>query len=101
MGGDWGRKRAVLTPHERGIPEALLLRWLTENGLHITTQSFVLFPPIGRLWRLTGHPQHNSRLLTALDRRICRVLRPSLRYHATNGLQNLRSTNIAVVVRKS
>jgi SAM-dependent methyltransferase len=100
MGGDWGHKRPRLTPHERGIPLGLLEGWLAVNGLRRVKRSLVVFGPISRLWRLTGEPPYNSRLLTALDRQVCRALTPNLRYHATSRLQKLRPTNVSLVVEK-
>jgi SAM-dependent methyltransferase len=100
MGGDWGQPRQGLTPHERGIPLHLLRAWLKENGFRITHETLVMFPPIGRLWRLTGHPPYNSQTLTATDRAVCALLKRNLRYHATKWSEKLRPTSVALIAVK-
>jgi SAM-dependent methyltransferase len=99
MGGNWGTSRPGLTPHERGVPPAWLRGELRANGFSIEHDTFTIFPPILRLWKL-GPAPYNSRLLTSLDRALCRLLRPRVRYHATNRWQKVRPTEIAILARR-
>lgn len=101
MGGGWGRPRPGLTPHERGIPRALLRAGLEGAGFAIEHEELVIFPAILRLWRYAGRPPYNSPWLTRLDRRISRALAWNLRYHATRPWQKVRPGEVSVVARRT
>jgi SAM-dependent methyltransferase len=73
MGGNWGTRRPGLTPHERGVPPSYLRSKRTSRGFALERASFALFPPVLKLWQL-GPAPYNSRILTALDRLLCRLL---------------------------
>jgi SAM-dependent methyltransferase len=100
MGGDWAVRRPGLTAHERGIPPAYLRRQLAAHGFIIEHESFGIFPPILKLWRL-GRAPYNSRILTSLDRVVCRLLKPRWRYHAVNRWQKVRPTDIAILAKRA
>jgi SAM-dependent methyltransferase len=100
MGGNWGTRRPGLTTHERGIPPAYLRDQLTAHGFVIERDTFAIFPPILKLWRL-GPAPYNSRILTSLDLLLCRLLVPRWRYHAVNRWQKVRPTEIAILARRA
>jgi SAM-dependent methyltransferase len=99
MGGNWGKRRPGLTTHERGIPPRYLRGRLTDLGFVIERDTFTIFPPILKLWQL-GPPPYNSRIVTSLDRVLCRLLEPHWRYHAVTRWQKVRPTEIAIVARR-
>lgn len=100
MGGNWGTSRPGLTPHERGIPPAYLRRELKAHRFVIEHDTFAIFPPILKLWKL-GLAPYNSRVLTSLDRLLCRALMPRWRYHPMNRWQKVRPTEIAIYARRA
>jgi SAM-dependent methyltransferase len=100
MGGNWGTRRPGLTPHERGIPPSYLRAQLTADGFLIKHETLEAFPPILKLWQF-GPPPYNSRMLTSLDRLVCRLLVPYWRYHAVNRRQKLRPTGIAILAERA
>lgn len=100
MGGNWGTSRPGLTPHERGIPPARLRHRLEADGFMIEHDTFTIFPPILKLWKL-GPAPYNSRVLTSLDRVLCRALAPRVRYHAMNRWQKVRPTEIVIMARRT
>lgn len=100
MGGNWGKSRRGLTPHERGIPAAYLRDRLRMLGFVIEQERFTVFPPILKLWRL-GPAPYNSRILTSLDYVLCRALARRVRYHAVNRWQKLRPTELMILARRA
>lgn len=100
MGGNWGTRRPGLTPHERGVPPSYLRSQLTARGFVVERATFAIFPPILKLWRL-GPAPYNSRILTAVDRLLCRVLVPRWRYHAVSRWQKIRPTEIAILAKRA
>jgi SAM-dependent methyltransferase len=100
MGGNWGKTRPGLTPHERGIPVAYLRDRLDTFGFVVEHETFTIFPPILKLWRL-GPAPYNSRILTSLDRVVCRALEHRVRYHAVNRWQKLRPTELMILARRA
>jgi SAM-dependent methyltransferase len=99
MGGNWGMRRPGLTMHERGIPPSYLRRQLSALGFVIERDTFAIFPPILKLWRL-GRAPYNSRILTSVDRALCRLLVAHWRYHAVNRWQKVRPTEIAILAKR-
>jgi SAM-dependent methyltransferase len=97
--GDWRRRRPGLTVHERGIPLDYLQARLRAAGFEICRATPVIFPLVLKLWRY-GPAPYASPLLTRIDRAICRLVRPNLRYHATTRRQKVRPAEIAVVARR-
>lgn len=100
MGGNWGMRRPGLTTHERGLPPSWLRGHLLARGFVIERATFAIFPPILKLWRL-GPAPYNSRILTSLDRLLCRLLVPRWRYHAVNRWQKVRPTEIAILATRA
>jgi len=100
MGGNWGTRRPGLTTHERGIPPSYLRDKLTAGGFEVEHDTFAIFPPVLKLWRL-GPAPYNSRALTSVDRLLCRMLEARWRYHAVSRWQKIRPTEIAILARRT
>jgi SAM-dependent methyltransferase len=97
--GDWRERRPGLTVHERGIPLGYLEGRLRAAGFELCRVTPVIFPLVIKLWRY-GPAPYASASLTRVDRAICRIVRPNLRYHATTRLQKVRPAEVAVVARR-
>ncbi|HUA48908.1 MAG TPA: class I SAM-dependent methyltransferase [Solirubrobacteraceae bacterium] len=100
MGGNWGTRRPGLTTHERGIPPSYLRGKLMAHGFVIEHDTFAIFPLVLKLWQL-GPAPYNSRILTSLDRLLCRLLVPHWRYHAVSRWQKIRPTEIAILAKRA
>lgn len=100
--GNWERPRFMLTPRERGIPAALMRRFILNSGLQIVRERKCMFSLTSRLQYLLHKEQfvYNVPWITALDDYICRLPIWSKRYHATNVFQKLRSLAVFFVLQK-
>jgi 2-polyprenyl-3-methyl-5-hydroxy-6-metoxy-1,4-benzoquinol methylase len=100
--GNWERPRRMLTSRERGIPQALMRKFILESGLQIVRERKCMFSLTSRLEYLLPKRQfvYNTPWITALDDYICCLPIWSRRYHATNVLQKLRPLAVFFVLRK-
>lgn len=98
--GDWRSPRPGLTRRERGIPLALLRRFLEQSRLTIRNEALCMFPLSRLANRFTSSGPFNSPAYVRLDRLLCFLTSPNYRYHATGRLRKLRPTNVFVVAQK-
>jgi SAM-dependent methyltransferase len=100
--GNWEQPRCMLTPRERGIPDALMRRFILESGLRIVRERKCMFSLTSRMGYLLPKRQfvYNTPWITALDDCICSLPIWSRRYHATNVLQKLRPLAVFFVLQK-
>ena len=101
--GNWDRPRRLLTPHERGIPPAILRKIAADAGLQIVRQRRCMFSLTSRFQLLLPKRIYvfNTNWLTALDDYISNLPWWSERYHAANLFQKLRPWALFLVLRKN
>jgi SAM-dependent methyltransferase len=100
--GNWNKPRRLLTPHERGIPPAIIRRIVTDAGLQIVRERRCMFSLSSRFQYLLPKKQfvYNTAWLTALDDYISNLPIWSGSYHATNAIQKLRPLALFLVLQK-
>jgi len=100
--GNWEKPRRMLTRRERGIPHALMRKFILESGLQIVRERQCMFSLTSRMQYLLTKRQfvYNTPWITALDEYICGLPIWSKRYHATNVLQKLRPHAVFFVLQK-
>jgi len=100
--GNWDRPRRFLTPHERGIPAAILRRIVTDAGLEIVRERRCMFPLISRLQVFLPKRSYifNTNWVTAVDDYVSNLPLWSERYHAENVFQKLRPWSTFLVLQK-
>ena len=100
--GNWERPRRMLTARERGIPHALMRKFILESGLRIIRERKCMFSLTARMQYLLPKRQfvYNTPWIAALDDYICSLPIWSRRYHATNALQKLRPLAVFFVLQK-
>jgi SAM-dependent methyltransferase len=100
--GNWDKPRRLLTPHERGIPPAILRRIVEEAGLQIVRERRCMFSLTSRLQFLLSKKQFvfNTKWITVFDDYVSNLPIWSESYHATNLIQKLRPWAMFLVLRK-
>jgi len=100
--GNWERPRRMLTARERGIPHALMRKFILESGLRIIRERKCMFSLTARMQYLLPKRQfvYNTPWIAALDDYICSLPIWSRRYHASNALQKLRPLAVFFVLQK-
>lgn len=101
--GNWDRPRRFLTPHERGIPPAILRKIVTDTGMQIVRQRRCMFSLTSRLQLLLPKRSYvfNTNWITAVDDYVSNLPWWPERYHATNVFQKLRPWALFLVLRKT
>lgn len=101
--GNWDRPRHMLTPHERGIPLAILRKIVTDAGLQIVRQRRCMFSLTSRFQFLLPKRSFvfNTDWITVLDDYVSNLPLWSERYHAANVFQKLRPWALFLVLRKN
>jgi SAM-dependent methyltransferase len=100
--GNWDRPRRLLTPHERGIPPAIIRRIVADAGLQIVRQRHCMFSLTSRFQPLLPKKQFvfNSKWITAFDDFLSNFPIWSESYHATKLVQKLRPLALFLVLQK-
>ena len=100
--GNWERPRRLLTPHERGIPAAILRKIVSDAGLQIVRERRCMFSLTPRLQFLLPKRSYvfNTDWITAVDDYVSNLPWWSERYHAANVFQRLRPWALFLVLRK-
>lgn len=99
--GDWRNPRGGLTKNERGIPHALMRKFVTDSGLLMEYASFCDFALTPRLLGpLINGPVYNNNFAARLDKFIANALAWKNCYHARSNLDRIRPASLAVVSRK-
>ena len=101
--GNWDRPRRLLTPHERGIPPAILCKIVTDAGLQIARARWCMFSLTSRLQPLLPKRNFvfNTNWIVAVDDYVSNLPWWSERYHAKNVFQKLRPWALFLVLRKN
>jgi len=101
--GNWDQPRHMLTPHERGIPPAIIRRIVADAGLQIVRERRCMFSLMSRLELLLPKRQFafNKKWITTFDDYISNLPIWSESYHATNLVQKLRPSALFLVLRKT
>jgi hypothetical protein len=100
--GNWDRPRRLLTPHERGIPPAIIRRIVADAGLQIVRQRHCMFSLTSRFQPLLPKKQFvfNLKWITAFDDFLSNFPIWSESYHATKLVQKLRPLALFLVLQK-
>jgi len=100
--GNWEQPRRMLTSRERGIPQAVMRKFILGSGLRIVRERKCMFSLTSRIQYLLPKGQFvfNTPWITVLDEYICSLPIWSRRYHATNVLQKLRPHAVFFVLKK-
>jgi len=100
--GNWDKPRHLLTPHERGIPRAILRRVVSEADLRIVRERRCMFSLTSRCeyFLPKRHFAFNTRWITAFDDYVSNLsIWPEI-YHATNVVQKVRPTAVFLLLQK-
>lgn len=98
--GDWTKKRAGASGHERGIPLNIFRKVISESGLEIVRERKCIFSDNDKLEKSGIHP-YNSNLFTRLDDIICNYVPWKYKYHPTNIFDKIRPSCVFYVLRKN
>jgi len=101
--GNRDRPRRLLTPHERGIPAAILRKIVTDAGLQIVRERRCMFSltPCLQLLLPKRSFVFNIDWITAIDDHVSNLPWWSERYHSANLFQKLRPWALFLVLRKN
>lgn len=95
--GDWRKPRIGLTPRERGIPRAMLLRMIDAAGLNPSSVASCDFRPWVRLCLKLGIPTFGRALPTRLDALLSAAFLCNSQYHRTTFWSRFAPASVFVV----
>lgn len=99
--GDFRKPRPGLTPNERGIPHAMLQRWLEESGFVIERRSFCMVNALGAaMGKLGWKSGFNDRLFTRIDALASGLLSANAVYWRDSLPKKIAPSSIFFLARK-
>lgn len=98
--GDFTAPRRGMTRHERGIPAALLRRFVTGAGLTISREAYCMSPGLPELAYRLGKRPYTYRWLVAADRVISRLLAFNDRYWRDRAWKKLAPRALSITAAK-